>query len=107
MLTNQFIYQCRTAHIDRIIDATMNLWKQENSVCKPCHGEDTICLFCYCPLYECEECGGNYVILPNGVKDCSTCKRPHQREFVQTVFSALYTPECRERILKSLEGKNE
>jgi len=36
------------------------------------------CLFCYCPLYLLgKECGGNFVILPNGYKDCSKCLKPH------------------------------
>jgi hypothetical protein len=43
----------------------------------PCHSIDTLnCLFCYCPLYN-YECGGNYTILSNGVKDCSNCDLPH------------------------------
>jgi Zn-finger protein len=54
-----------------------------NTECEyyPCHKIDEInCLFCYCPLYyKEEECGGNYVILPNGIKDCSNCLIPHYR----------------------------
>ena len=51
----------------------------------PCHGgvapEDFNCLFCYCPLYALgKECGGNFVILENGVKDCSGCTIPHRKE---------------------------
>jgi Zn-finger protein len=46
----------------------------------PCHpGADPgafNCLFCYCPLYLIEDCGGNHV-MTNGVKDCSACLRPH------------------------------
>ena len=42
----------------------------------PCHETKDIdnfnCLFCYCPLYALgENCGGNFKILENGVKDCS------------------------------------
>ena len=47
----------------------------------PCHeAADTerfSCLFCFCPLYHMEKCGGNYRILSNGVKDCSECTMPH------------------------------
>ena len=48
----------------------------------PCHSgvpaEEFNCLFCYCPLYALgKECGGNFVILENGVKDCSDCTVPH------------------------------
>ena len=51
----------------------------------PCHKgvapEDFNCLFCYCPLYALgKECGGNFVILENGVKDCSGCTIPHRKE---------------------------
>lgn len=35
------------------------------------------CLFCFCPLYHMEGCGGKYHILPNGTKDCSECMIPH------------------------------
>ncbi len=48
----------------------------------PCHKvenqENFNCLFCYCPLYLMgENCGGNFKILSNGVKDCSNCLVPH------------------------------
>ncbi len=51
----------------------------------PCHQgiaeEDFNCLFCYCPLYALgDKCGGDFVYLDNGVKDCSNCLRPHCRE---------------------------
>jgi len=46
----------------------------------PCHkvkNEDEFnCLFCYCPLYLMEECGGNHSYHKN-VKDCSKCMIPH------------------------------
>lgn len=46
----------------------------------PCHKvsneDDFNCLFCYCPLYFLEECGGNHK-QSNGVKDCSDCMIPH------------------------------
>lgn len=51
----------------------------------PCHAgvdcEDFNCLFCYCPLYALgDKCGGSFVYLPNGVKDCSACLYPHISE---------------------------
>ncbi|MBU5591975.1 cysteine-rich small domain-containing protein [Clostridium sp. MSJ-4] len=46
----------------------------------PCHKvknkEEFNCLFCYCPLYFLEECGGNKNYI-NGIKDCSNCLIPH------------------------------
>lgn len=35
------------------------------------------CLFCYCPLYHDLSCGGNYILLDSGLKDCSNCILPH------------------------------
>ena len=51
----------------------------------PCHPvadrENFNCLFCYCPLYALgDKCGGKFVYLPNGYKDCSACLYPHRRE---------------------------
>jgi Zn-finger protein len=55
-----------------------------NSKCEyfPCHKNvDTEifnCLFCYCPLYALgDQCGGNFVYLANGIKDCGACVIPH------------------------------
>lgn len=51
----------------------------------PCHANadqaNFNCLFCYCPLYVLgENCGGDFVYLANGIKDCSNCLKPHKRE---------------------------
>lgn len=47
----------------------------------PCHKtgkpEEFNCLFCFCPLYFFEDCGGNFRILESGVKDCTKCLLPH------------------------------
>lgn len=54
----------------------------ENRQCEyyPCHQlENMNCLFCYCPLYL-TDCGGNFKLLSNGVKDCSHCTIPHLAE---------------------------
>lgn len=65
----------------------------ENKTCEyyPCHkGLDKInCLFCFCPLYSKEDCGGNYKILPNGVKDCSDCTFPHREENYDKVIEKI------------------
>lgn len=57
----------------------------QNKECEyfPCHegadAESFNCLFCYCPLYLLKEkCGGHFVCLENGVKDCSKCQIPHK-----------------------------
>ena len=55
----------------------------QNKECEwfPCHSTQNTdkysCLFCFCPLYTYEDCGGKYVILSNGIKDCSLCLIPH------------------------------
>ena len=57
-----------------------------NTACAyfPCHETETPetfnCLFCYCPLYFTRQCGGDGVIRPGGVKDCSGCLVPHKPE---------------------------
>lgn len=64
----------------------------ENKTCEyyPCHkGLKKInCLFCFCPLYL-TDCGGNYKMLKNGVKDCSECLFPHQAENYEKVIEKL------------------
>lgn len=46
----------------------------------PCHKtdrpEEFNCLFCYCPLYFFEDCGGSFK-MRKGVKDCTGCLIPH------------------------------
>ena len=59
----------------------------------PCHAgnvEDFNCLFCYCPLYALgERCGGDFLYLPDGTKDCSGCLFPHLRENYGAVIKRL------------------
>ena len=58
----------------------------QNTKCEyfPCHKvkdtKDFNCLFCFCPLYALgDKCGGNFVYLESGVKDCSNCTVPHSK----------------------------
>lgn len=60
----------------------------------PCHRTtepDTFnCLFCYCPLYPMgEDCGGNFIYLDNGTKDCSGCLVPHKKENFEHMMKKL------------------
>lgn len=54
----------------------------QNNECKyfPCHkvenNDKFNCLFCFCPLYFVDECGGN-CNNNYGIKDCSECIIPH------------------------------
>ena len=58
----------------------------QNKRCEffPCHEtgglEDFNCLFCFCPLYHSDDCGGQFTRLHNGTKDCGGCPLPHKRE---------------------------
>ena len=63
-----------------------------NTECKyyPCKKTDRLnCLFCFCPLYPFENCGGNYSILKNGVKDCSKCLLPHSEKGYDIIIEFL------------------
>ena len=67
----------------------------QNRECEfyPCHQnielENINCLFCYCPIYTFTNCGGNYVILPNGIKDCSNCIVPHSSNAYDQIIAKL------------------
>lgn len=74
----------------------MNYCYFENRDCAyyPCHEAEHInCLFCFCPLYHWEDCGGEWVMTSkeNGemVKDCSHCLLPHGENGYDYVLSKL------------------
>lgn len=64
----------------------------------PCHqleDENSFnCLFCYCPLYFFSDCGGNFKILDNGIKDCSDCLLPHRKENYDKVIKKFSEGDC-------------
>ncbi len=66
----------------------------QNRACQyfPCHrgadSETFNCLFCYCPLYFLEECGGD-ATWRGGVKDCTNCLRPHAPDGYETTLTRL------------------
>jgi Zn-finger protein len=37
-------------------------------------------MFCFCPLYNLVNCGGNPRFTDKGIKDCSNCIVPHKAE---------------------------
>ena len=68
----------------------------QNRECEffPCHEgvdkERFNCLFCYCPLYALgEKCGGSFTYTKDGIKDCSGCTRPHERDNYAQVLARL------------------
>lgn len=65
-----------------------------NKECKyyPCHksDDDINCLFCFCPLYSMgDKCGGDFRMLPNGIKDCSDCTKTHKPDGYEYVMKKL------------------
>lgn len=68
----------------------------ENKECKyyPCHQniENVNCLFCYCPMYNYENClGNNKYIEKNGkrIKVCTDCTFPHKADNYDKVIEFL------------------
>ena len=68
----------------------------ENRECKyfPCHKglQDINCLFCYCPLYNQENCPGKYkYIESNGrlIKESADCTFPHEAENYDIIMALL------------------
>jgi len=60
----------------------------------PCHKDVEVnCLFCFCPLYN-SKCEGNFVILENGIKDCSNCILPHNKNGYDYIIEYLKN-ECK------------
>ena len=60
--------------------------------CFPCHssmGDNLNCLFCFCPLYHMQDCGGAYILNENGIKDCGKCVFPHKPENYQSIIRKL------------------
>lgn len=56
----------------------------QNKDCEyyPCHAmEEMNCLFCFCPLYPYQDCGGGFTLIAGKdgttIKDCSNCCLPH------------------------------
>ena len=70
----------------------------QNRECEyfPCHKTSTTdnfnCLFCFCPLYGREDCGGQYKIIGKGIKDCSDCLLPHEN--YGYIIQKLYEDFC-------------
>lgn len=57
----------------------------------PCHKlENQNCLFCFCPLYFFKDCGGDYIIIQNNIKDCSDCKKNHDENSYNFVIERLH-----------------
>lgn len=68
-------------------------FKNDGCQAFPCHkvadAQNFNCLFCFCPLYHMEDCGGNFSLTPNGVKDCTNCTLPHRPENYDYIIEKL------------------
>ena len=46
------------------------------------------CLFCYCPLYTLgKNCGGKFKYTDKGIKNCSDCLLPHNKNNYDYIMS--------------------
>lgn len=55
----------------------------------PCHGTDgQNCMFCYCPLYFFQDCGGKPSYIGD-IKDCSGCTKNHDSESYEFIMERL------------------
>lgn len=76
------------------MDNSYKFFKNGSCMYYPCHEgiEEINCMFCYCPLYRIESCGGDYkTIISSGkqIKDCSSCLFPHKPENYEKVIQIL------------------
>lgn len=73
----------------------------------PCHEveDDSYfnCMFCFCPLYFLEDCGGTPRYTNEGVKDCTPCTRPHARGGYERIVERLKA-ELAERRKQGSQG---
>jgi len=75
----------------------------------PCHKavipDNFNCLFCYCPLYVLgNDCGGSFIILSNGTKDCSGCTFPHEKDNYGAVIERFAEIAAHVKQSKQLNG---
>ena len=73
----------------------------------PCHKSVSParfnCLFCYCPLYALgSRCGGDVTYTDGGVKDCSHCGLPHDRENYERILGRF--PDIVKMMRENREG---
>lgn len=74
-----------------------------NKTCEQysCHKiEDINCLFCFCPLYYKQDCGGYFEIKSGFIKDCSECLLPHYYNNYQLIIQSLRQDELDKQRLK-------
>lgn len=78
----------------------MSYKKFSNFRCEyyPCHDSGNInCLFCFCPLHAYKNCGGQFLILKSGIKDCSNCLVPHSDQGYEYIINFITTNPIMEK----------
>jgi Zn-finger protein len=64
----------------------------------PCHSNfekdinEYNCLFCFCPLIDMDDCGGNYEMITlegKVIKDCTYCTLPHEEDKYDYIIEKL------------------
>ena len=58
----------------------------------PCHTLESSnfnCLFCFCPLYRFDDCGGTFEYSKKGIKMCMECNLPHIPENYDVIMDKL------------------
>lgn len=75
----------------------------------PCHKTDEPLnfLFCFCPLYSFEACGGRFTFTDKGIKDCSTCTIPHRQGGYGFIITRLTEGDHEQHNCKRLAGRRE
>lgn len=86
-----------------------------NKSCRylPCHDVEDVenfnCLFCYCPLYFLDDCGGNYKN-NHGIKDCSNCLIPHRPngyDYITNKIAEINKEKAMKYLLDKKKEKND
>ena len=76
-----------------IMENSFKYFKNEDCPFFPCHSVsgDFNCLFCYCPLFHLEDCGGvyEYVGANSNVKSCAKCNLPHEPWFYDYIIKRI------------------
>ena len=70
---------------------TVIFFSHRKCVYYPCHQADFAlnCVFCFCPLYSKPSCPGQPRYLASGIKDCSACAFPHQKDNYHLLIAEL------------------
>lgn len=93
------------------MENSYKFYNNKDCIYLPCHKVKNVdnfnCMFCYCPLYFLEDCGGNYKDR-HGIKDCSDCLIPHGPngyDIINKKIMEVNEKRVMERLLADKENK--